>query len=60
MAEVVQVDVRKAGGVEDFVVDGGHGVGVLHAEGDRGGEHIFNFRVLFVLFFENVYRFLGQ
>ena len=60
MAKIVQTYVRETGGFEDLVVDGGHGVGVVHAEGNRGGEHVLNIRVLFMFRFEDVDGFLGQ
>ena len=58
VAEIVQADVGESSGFEDFVVNGGNGAGVVHAERDRGGEHVLDIRVLLMFRFEDVDGFL--
>ena len=58
MSQVVQTDVGETGGLEDFVVDCRDGIWVVHSEGDRRGEHVLDFWVLFVFRFEDVDGFL--
>ena len=43
VAEVVQVDVREASGLENFVVDGRNRIGVVHTQRLWGGEHDLKF-----------------
>ena len=60
VAEIVQTYVWKPGGLENFVVNDGHGIGVVHSQRLRGGEHDFKFGVFGVLGLEDVDGLLGQ
>ena len=50
MSQVVQTYVRESGAFKDFVVNGGHGVGVVHTEGDWGGEDCLKYILKFYFF----------
>lgn len=56
----MELDVWKPSILQNPLVEGGNGVGVIHLPGERGGEQIGVLRVFFVLLNEQVDGLLGD